>query len=194
MNPEKHPLLTDEQILCLYFSREESAIEETDRKYGQYLLSIAHNILSVIDDCMECLNDTYLKTWNAIPPARPNILRAFLAKIMRHTAFDRYDKANRQKRIPAELCHSLSDFEGVLPDTSTPEDALEALELGRIISGYLERISDRKMYIFISRFFFAIPVAQIAQKLDCSESTIYKELAAMKNQLRTILEKEGYRV
>ena len=82
----------------------------------------------------------------------------------------------------------------MLPDTSTPEDALEALELGRIITGYLERISDRKMYIFISRFFFAIPVAQIAQKLDCSESTIHKELAAMKNQLRTILEKEGYRV
>lgn len=153
MKPASRPLLTDEQIIDLYFAREETAISETGRKYGNYLLTIAHNILAAPEDCEECLNDTYLKTWNAIPPTRPNIFRSFLAKIMRHTAFDRYDKANRQKRIPAELCHSLSDFEGVLPDTSTLEDALEALELGRIISGYLERISDRKMYIFISRFF-----------------------------------------
>lgn len=194
MEAKNRPLLPDEQIIGLYFAREESAIAETDRKYRNYLLTIAHNILSVIDDCKECLNDTYLKTWNAIPPARPNILRAFLAKIMRHTAFDRYDEANRQKRIPQELCHPLSDFEGVLPDTSTPEDTLEARELGRIITMYLDGVSDRRMYIFLSRFFFATPVAQIAKKLGCSESAVHKELAAMKKQLRAILEKEGYAV
>ena len=194
MDKTSPEILSDEQIISLYFARQKSAITETGRKYGNYLLTIAHNILASIKDCEECLNDTYLKTWNSIPPTRPNLFRAFLAKIMRRTAFDRYDEARRLKRIPAELCHPLSDFEGVLPDTATPADELEARELGRIITKYLDAISDRKMYIFLSRFFFAAPAAQIAQRLGCSESTVHKELATMKKQLRAILEKEGYTV
>lgn len=184
--------LTDEQIISLYFDREENAIAETDKKYGAYLCAIARNVLHSCEDSEECVSDTYLKTWNAIPPTRPQIFRAFLAKITRRTALDRYDEAKRLKRIPPELIDSLSDFENILPDTSDPVAELEARELGRIISLWLDTVSDRRLYIFLSRFFFVSPIATIAKKLGCSESTVHKELAAMKQELRQILRKEGY--
>lgn len=184
--------LTDEQIIALYFDREETAISETDKKYGTYLLTIARNVLHTREDSEECVSDTYFKTWNAIPPTRPQIFRAFLAKITRRTALDRHDEATRHKRIPAELIDSLSDFEGFLPDASDPVAELEARELGRVISSWLDTVSDRRLYIFLSRFFFVSPIASIAKKLGCSESTVHKELAAMKQELRQELRKEGY--
>ena len=184
--------LADEQIIALYFAREETAISETSRKYGCYLLTIAKNILNNSEDSEECVNDTYYKAWNAIPPTQPRVLRAFLAKITRRTAFDRYDEANRLKRIPPEQMVSLSDFEGMIPNAVTPEKELEVRALGRVISVYLETISDRRLYIFLSRFFYVMPIANIAEKLGCSQSTVHKELAAMKQELRQKLRQEGY--
>lgn len=187
-------VLSDKQIIDLYFSRQESAIEETARKYGSYLLTISRNVLGDPEDSEECVNDTYWKAWNTIPPACPAILRGFLAKITRNIALDRYDAARRQKRIPPEQKVSLSDFEGVLPDTVSPEDVAEARELGRIISAYLDAVPDRRLYIFLRRFFFLTPITQIAQRLGCSQSTVHKELAAMKEELRQKLQQEGYEV
>ena len=184
--------LADEQIIALYFAREETAISETSRKYGCYLLTIAKNILNNSEDSEECVNDTYYKAWNAIPPTQPRVLRAFLAKITRRAAFDRYDEANRLKRIPPEQMVSLSDFEGMIPNAVTPEKELEVRALGRVISVYLETISDRRLYIFLSRFFYVMPIANIAEKLGCSQSTVHKELAAMKQELRQKLRQEGY--
>lgn len=184
--------LTDQQIIALYFGRKEAAIDETERKYGSYLLAIAQNILHSREDSEECVNDTYWKAWNTIPPTRPDFFRAFLAKITRRTALDRYDEAKRQKRIPRELVASLSDFDGVLPDATFPEETLETRELGRIISAYLDTVSSRRLYIFLRRFFFMMPIAGIAKKLGCSQSTVHKELAAMKRELRQKLIQEGY--
>ena len=190
MQPQQ--FLTDEKIIALYFGRKEAAIDETERKYGGYLLAIAQNILHSREDSEECVNDTYWKAWSTIPPTRPDFFRAFLAKITRHTALDRYDEAKRQKRIPAELMVSLSDFDGVLPDAASPEETLETRELGRIISAYLDTVSSRRLYIFLRRFFFMMPIAAIAKKLGCSQSTVHKELAAMKQELRQKLIQEGY--
>ena len=185
-------VFSDEKIIDLYFARQETAIEETARKYGSYLLTISRNILCDHEDSEECVNDTYWKAWNTIPPACPAILRSFLAKITRNIALDRYDAARRQKRIPPERMVSLSDFDGVLPDTASPEDLVEARELGRIISAYLDAVPDRRLYIFLQRFFFLAPIAQIAKRLGCSQSTVHKELAAMKQELRQTLKQEGY--
>lgn len=187
-------ILPDEQIINLYFSRQESAIEETARKYGSYLLTISRNVLSDPEDSEECVNDTYWRAWNTIPPACPAILRGFLAKITRNIALDRYDEARRQKRIPPDRMVSLSDFEGVLPDAASPEELAEARELGRIISAYLDEVPDRRLYIFLRRFFFMTPIARIAQSLGCSQSTVHKEIAAMKQELRQKLKEEGYEV
>ena len=192
--PKHQTQLSDEAIIELFWRREESAIPETDRKYGTYLYAIAFNILKNREDCEECLNDTYLKTWNAIPPTRPSILRAFLAKIMRGTAFDRYDEANRQKRIPPELCDPLADgLEVLLSDTDLHRE-VESREIGRIISSYLDSVSDKKLYIFMSRYFFMMPLEEIAKKVGCSISTVNKTLASMKKELKKRLEKEGIEV
>ena len=184
--------MSDEQIVELYWRRDERAIRETDRKYQHFLLTVAHNILRDAQDCEECLNDTYLGAWNAIPPARPKVLQAFLATIMRRTAIDRYKAGKRQKRIDSELTVALSEVEEFLADGSDPAAELDAHELGRVISEFIRALSKRRMYIFMSRYYTARPIGEIARLLGCSESTVNKEIAAIKRGLREALEKEGY--
>ena len=187
---EQAPLAADETIVELYWARDERAIEETDRKYGAYLMTVAHRILQSHEDSEECLNDTYLKTWNAIPPSRPSILRSFLSKIMRGTALDRYDERTRKKRVPAELCIPLSEVEALLPDL-TEDDEAEARQISLILSAYLDGVNDRSLYMFVSRYFFVMPVREIAERLGVSESTVHKDLAAMREELRERLAEGG---
>lgn len=184
-------VLSDQQIIELYFAREERAISETDKKYCEYLHAIAYNILYNEQDAQECLSDTYLKTWNSIPPERPGVLRAFLAKITRNLSLDRYEMSKRQKRIPTVACQPLDEVQDFLPDPCDPERQLQSAMIGRIITAYLDGVSERRLYVFVSRYFFAMSLPHIAKRLGCSQSLVSKELAAIKCELRVILEKEG---
>ena len=184
-------LMSDGEIIELYFRRDERAISETDAKYGKYLFSVAYNVVHDRLDCEECLNDTYLDAWNAMPPERPAVLKAFLAIIMRRRAIDRYKAEKRKRRIPSELTVSLSELEFALSD-DTPQSELEAEELCRIISDFVRSLPERRAYIFMSRYYAARPIREIANKLCVSESTINKELAAIRQDLRKMLEGEGY--
>ena len=192
MELQTQAAMSDEQIVELYWQRDERAIRETDRKYQHFLLTVAHNILRDAQDCEECLNDTYLEAWNAIPPTRPKVLQAFLATIMRRTAIDRYKAGKRQKRIDSELTVALSEVEEFLADGSDPAAELDAHELGRVISEFIRALPKRRMYIFMSRYYTARPIGEIARLLGCSESTVNKEIAAIKRDLKEMLEKEGY--
>ena len=192
MELQTQAAMSDEQIVELYWQRDERAIRETDRKYQHFLLTVAHNILRDAQDCEECLNDTYLEAWNAIPPTRPKVLQAFLATIMRRTAIDRYKAGKRQKRIDSELTVALSEVEEFLADGSDPAAELDAHELGRVISEFIRALPKRRMYIFMSRYYTARPIGEIARLLGCSESTVNKEIAAIKRDLKEKLEKEGY--
>lgn len=183
--------MSDEQIVALYWQRDEQAIKETDIKYKRFLLSVAYNIVHDTHDIEECLNDTYIGAWNSIPPARPTVLQAFLATIMRRTAIDRYKAKRRQKRIASELTLSLSEVEDFISDGDVYSES-EARELGRVISDFLRSLSDRRMYIFMSRYYVARPIKEIAKLLACSESTVNKEISAIKCELKEKLEKEGY--
>ena len=183
--------MSDEQIVALYWQRDEQAIRETDIKYKKFLLSVAYNILYDICDSEECLNDTYIGAWNSIPPARPVLLQAFLASIMRHTAIDCYKAKKRKKRIASELTVSLSEVEDFISDDDMYSQT-ETQELGRVISDFVRSLSDRRMYIFMSRYYIARPIKEIARLLGCSESTVNKEIAAIKCDLKEKLEKEGY--
>ena len=183
--------LRDEEIVELYWQRNENAIKETDIKYQKQLIAIAHNIVHDKLDCEECLNDTYLNTWNAIPPAKPFAFLAFLSTIMRRIAVNRYYENTRKKRIPAELTASLSDLEDFIEDKDMNEE-LDTAELGKIISKYIHSLTDRQMYIFISRYYFAEPIHQIMSTLHVSKSTVNKEIATIKSGLKCILEQEGY--
>lgn len=184
--------LSDASIIELYLNRDERAIAETDNKYRRFLLSIGHNIVHDASDSEECLNDTYLGTWNAIPPERPANLKAFLATVMRRIALDRYRANTRKKRIPSELTASLSELEDFLSNGSDLHSELESTELSSAIDGFVHTLSDRKMYIFMSRYFAARPISEIASRLRCSQSTVNKEIAAIKRDLKEKLESEGF--
>ena len=184
--------MSDEQIIELYWQRDEKAIIETDIKYKRFLLSIAQNIVQDMCDSEECLNDTYIGVWNAIPPVRPTLLQAFLATIMRRTAINCYKARNRQKRVASELTVSLSEVEDFIAADDDMYSEIDTKELGRVISDFVRALSERRMYVFMSRYYVARPIKEIARLLECSESTINKEIAAIKSDLKKKLEKEGY--
>ena len=190
---EKAPL-SDEKIIDLYWLRDEKAIEETDLKYKNYLLSIAYNIVRDRLDCEECLNDTYLGAWHAMPPSRPQVLKAFLTTIMRRTAIKRYHSNQRKRMIPSEMTVSLSELEDLIADDESMDTACDAERLGRIISDFVRSLSDRRQFIFMSRYYVADPIDTIASDLRLSRSTVNKELAAIREALREKLESEGYSV
>lgn len=184
-------IMSDEQIVELYWQRDERAINETDIKYKKFLLSVAYNIVHDTFDSEECLSDTYIGAWNSIPPAKPTLLGAFLVTIMRRTAIDCYKARKRQKRIASELTVSLSEVEDFIADDDMYSET-DAKELGRVISDFVRSLSDRRMYIFMSRYYFARPIKKIAKLLGISESTVNKEIATIKRDLKEKLEKEGY--
>ena len=184
--------LSDEEIVDLYWQRDENAIEETDVKYKKYLLSVACHFVSDRSDLEECLSDTYVGAWNAIPPARPKALQAFLTIIMRRTAINCYKINRRKKRIPAELTDVYEDFADFIAAEQDVSADVESRELEAVINTYVRTLSDRQMYIFMSRYYFARSIHEIGKALGCSTSTINKEIAKIKNGLKNSLMNEGY--
>ena len=192
MKPKDNGRMSDGEIMDLYFERNERAIKETDAKYRTRLLYLARNIVHDAQDAEEVLNDTYVRVWNSIPPARPDSFEAFVLSIMRRTAINRYKAARRQKRVPAELVSSLSDLDDMLSDGDSFHSEQQARELGDLLTAFTNTLSDRRAYIFMSRYYLSRPIDEIAQKLGCSKSTVNKEIAAIKQDLRQLLESEGY--
>ena len=181
-------VLSDDEIIALYWERNESAIKQTDIKYRAYLLTVAQNILRDLQDSEECLNDTYLSTWNAIPPQRPYLLKAFLASIMRNHALMIGRKQNTQKRVVQSQAVSLSELEDVIADCAETDDA-RALSLA--LDAYLASLDKDTRYIFISRYYFGKPIEQIASEMGVSRSKVNKVIAYIKQSLRQTLAKEG---
>lgn len=186
--------MDDDKIVALYWERDEKAIEETDFKYKKYLFSIAYNMVHDRLACEDCLNDTYLGAWNAIPPSRPNVLKAFLTTITRRVAIKRYHSNLRQRVIPSELTVSLSEIEDFVADDGDVDSEFDAERLGRIISDFVRSLSERKQFIFISRYYLADPIDTIARDLSLSRSMVHKELAAIRSALKENLESEGYSI
>jgi RNA polymerase sigma-70 factor (ECF subfamily) len=185
--------LEDHEIVELYWARDERAIEETSKKYEKYLYRIAYNIVKDRMDSEECVNDTYLNTWNGIPPARPSVLHVFLAKITRNLALDRFRKNGAAKRIPSEMTISLEELDEAISAQPSPEEEYLIGEISRVLNGYLRSLPPRSEFIFVCRYYYADGVEAIAQMLDVSRNTVSRELSAMRKGLRELLEKEGIR-
>lgn len=181
--------LPDQAIIDLYWQRNERAIQETDRKYGKYLFTIAYNIVHNRLDCEECVNDTYLGTWNRIPPSKPNVFQAFLSRIMRNIAIDRFRKNTAQKQIPTELQISLEELDECIPSEATEEQTVVAIT--QALNDFLRQLSSRREFIFVCRYYYADSVAKIAGMLNVSEKTVYRELSDIRAALKLHLEKEG---
>jgi RNA polymerase sigma-70 factor (ECF subfamily) len=185
--------LDDLQIIELYNARDESAISETDNKYGKYCYKIAYNILYDTLDSEECVNDTYLKTWNAIPPQRPNSLKLFLAKITRNLSLDRFKAKNRQKRC-SQADIAIEELGDVLKAEGDAFSELEQKELAKAINRFLYSLKKRECNIFIRRYFYMATVEEISRGYLISEANVLVILSRTRKKLKEFLESEGYSI
>ena len=186
--------LLDEEIIDLYWERNEQAIDETDKKYRNYLYAIAYNILHDRLDCEECLNDTYLGTWNAIPPTRPTRFQLFLSKITRNVSVDKYREEHASKRVPAELIVSIDEL-GESIASENLEDGSEVISaLADILNGYLRKLDERSQFAFVCRYYYFDSIESISQMLGISERSVYRMLANARKELKAKLNEEGYNV
>lgn len=181
--------MEDNEIVELYWERKEIAISETDKKYGKYCHTIAYNILSNIADSEECVNDTYLHTWNSIPTQRPNIFKSFLAKITRNLALDKYDNKTAKKRNNTmDLVYE--ELEDCIP-TNSVDDNLEYNELVNEINSFLKTLTQEKRVIFLERYWYFNSIKDISSKYNQNKSKIKMNLLRTRNALREYLEKRG---
>lgn len=181
--------MDDERIIELFFQRNEDAIRYTNEAYGKRLFHLADNITKNVEDAEECVNSTYMKTWNTIPPKCPSFFFAYIAKICRHIALDRFDWNKAAKRR-AEIVSLSCELEMCIPD-SRSADELQAKELGAILDLFLHSLSRENRLIFMRRYWYADSVTQIAKRFEMSESAVSMRLSRSREKLRAYLEKEG---
>ena len=184
--------MEDGKIVELYWKRDETAISETKNKYEGYCFTIADNILRNCEDSEECVNDTWLKTWNAIPPQKPLKLQLFLARITRNLAFNRYNSLNAEKRGGGEIAFVLDELAECIASERDTESEYETIELGRCIREFVSALSVREGNIFVRRYFFTESVSVIAEKTGLSENNVSVILSRTRKKLRSHLEKEGF--
>ena len=183
--------MTDDEILDLYRERSESAIHETERQYGRYCKKIAMNILRNEEDSDECVNDTYLNVWNSIPPERPSVFPAFLGRIARNLALDRYKARKAQKRAGDETALLLSELEDCIPSGRSVEDEVEAGIIAEAVDRFLSGIGKDDRMFFVRRYWYADSIADIARRFAVGESKVKTNLFRTRNKLRDYLSKEG---
>lgn len=184
--------MEDETILELYWQRNELAVTATSEKYGKYCASIAKNILANSEDVEECVNDTWLRAWNAIPPHRPDRLALFLGKITRELAINRWRAGHVQKRGQGELPLALEELDEVVSGGGeSAEQRIAAEEMGQAVSRFLRGQSALAADVFVRRYYHLCPVRQIAAEYSISESRAKSILFRTRKKLRAYLEREG---
>ena len=183
--------MEDNKILDLFWSRDQLAIVETKSKYGAHCHFIAYNILNDHMDSEECVSDTLLKVWNVIPPQRPSLFKAFLSKIVRNIALNRYNLYTSEKRGGVQIPLVLDELNECIPSGFSVEKQLEDKLTSEIINRFLGTLSSEKRVIFVKRYFMILPIADIAKSMKISESKVKMTLFRLRAQLRDILIKEG---
>ena len=181
--------MDDAKIIELFFSRDQDAIAETDRAYGRRLHVLADRILNNREDAEESVSDTYMKTWEIIPPQRPRCLYAFLASICRNLSFHKLDWRLAAKRN-AEVVSLTQEMELCIPDTGKNR-VLEERELGRLLNVFLESLPKETRLIFLRRYWHVDTIAEIAARYGMTESKVKMQLSRTRDKLRSFLESEG---
>lgn len=184
--------MEDSQIVALYWQKNADAISETASKYGTYCFTIADNILHSTEDAEECVNDTWLHAWNAMPPQRPTVLRMFLAKITRNLSFNRFHARNVEKRGGGEITLVLDELSECLAGKADVGAAYEAAELEQCIRRFVRSLPERDRNVFVRRYFFTEPVAAIARRYGLTGNNIMVILSRTRKKLKLKLMKEGY--
>ena len=182
--------MEDQSILDLYFQRSEQAIAETDRKYGGYCYSVAYNILSNREDSEESVSDAYLQAWNTIPPRRPNLFRAFLAKLTRHISIDRWRKRSSIKRGGGEIPLALDELLDCVSQSKSIEDALQRKQAAAALNRFLDGLPETERNVLLCRYWYLDSIASIAEKNGFTPGKVATMLCRTRKKLRICLEKE----
>ena len=183
--------MEDKQIVELYWARSETAISETEKKYGRYCHYIAYQILHNDEDAKEVVNDTYLKTWNTIPPGRPDPLKPYVGTISRQLALDVYKKQHAQKR-GGEVSLVLDELSECIPDNDSGADIGESVALSDALNRFMWNLPQRTRNIFVRRYFYMSSVAEIAKDFSMKESNVTMHLLRTRKKLEQFLRKEGF--
>lgn len=185
--------MKDDQIVALYFERSESAIEETTRKYGGTLIRIARNISGSDEDAEECVNDAYLRAWNSIPPEKPAKLGAYICRIVRNISLNRYAKNRALKRY-AGVEETFEELSELIPDPESLCAGSESAALKDAINRFVGSLPARNRKIFVQRYFYMMPVSDIAKCCAVKPGTVRVALMRMRQSLRVFLEKEDIEI
>lgn len=186
--------MEDSKIIALYWERSEQALAETARKYGAYCHSIAYRILNDREDAEECVNDTWLRAWNSIPPNRPGLLGAFLAKITRNLSLNRCEKQNAAKRGNGEVPVVLEELEECIPAGAGVEQSVDFKLLTALLNRFLERLDAENRQLFVARYWYLYPVKEIAKQYGMGQSKVKMRLMRMRDELKELLAAEGFSV
>lgn len=182
-------MMEDKEIVELYWQRAEEAITASQNKYGGYCHAIAYNILNNALDADECVNDTWLRSWNVMPPQRPNILSAFFGKITRNLSLDRWRRHTADKRGGSRTEAALEELANCIPDTRG--DPADDLALTMCLEAFLRRLPQRKRDIFLRRYWYLSSVEEIAADYRMSRSGVASVLRRTRLDLKRDLEREG---
>ncbi len=184
----------DSRIIELYFERNESAVAETDKKYGAYCMTVSKNILGNEEDAKECLNDTYLAAWNSIPPKIPEKLSLFLGKITRNLSLNRYRKNETKKRGGGTADIVFDEIGEIISGSENPEEKFERKEIICAVNEFLRTLPEEKRSIFICRYWYFDSIEDIAARFGKKESGIYSSLERTRKNLRKYLSERGYEI
>ncbi len=184
--------MDDKKIIDLYWKRSEQAISETESKYGRYCRAVSYGILADKEDSEECVNDTWLKVWNSIPPDRPERLAPYLGKMTRWLSLSRLRANNSLKRGGGELPLVLEELAETLDSGFNTEKQLEIKELNHVIRELLDQLGKDERDIFLCRYWYVLPISKIAAKTGFSESKVKTMLFRTRKKLLRKLKEEGY--
>jgi len=185
--------MEDANIVRLYLNRDETAITESQSKYGRFLTFLSKNILSLKEDAEECVNDTYLTAWNRIPPVIPESLKAFLGRIVRDISISKY-RANHAAKRYSGMDLLLSELEDCLPSADTVDRNLERSELSGIINNWLLTLPSESRNLFVRRYWYGDSVKLLAFESGCSQNTMAQRMFNLRKALKETLEREDIEV
>lgn len=182
--------MEDREIVELYWQRDERALTETESKYGRYCLAIANNVLGDREDARECVNDTYLAAWRAMPPHRPAILSSFLGRITRRLSLKKLRERSAEKRGGGSAALSLEELEDCIPSGQRIDESIEAAALAELVNAFLATLPRTERRVFLRRYWYFDSIRDIASRFGFSEGKVKMMLKRARDKLRAQLEKE----
>ncbi len=183
--------MTEASIIELYFARSESAISESERAYGSFCRRIAMSILADLGDAEESVNDTWLAAWNAIPPTRPDSLKAYFGRLTRHISISRLRKRTANKRGCGEAAIAFDELSECLAAPDDPQHTVETAELVASLNAFMATLPERERNLFVARYFFTLPLTELAERFSLRENTVKSKLHRTRQKLLQHLTKEG---